>query len=66
MRCFFGAKNALMVLTSLLNAVACVPQKAEWKDPSKHHIQFVTVQPKVRLEVRNVSAFSFRDMLSID
>jgi len=40
-----------MVLTFLSSAVACVQRKTEWKDPSKHSVQFVTVQPNVRLEV---------------
>ena len=51
MRCFFQARRALMVLTFLSSAVACVQRKTEWKDPSKHSVQFVTVQPNVRLEV---------------
>src|SRR5262245_29879485 len=51
MRCFFHARRALMVLTFLSGTVACVQRKTEWKDPSKHSVQFVTVQPDVRLEV---------------
>jgi len=51
MRCFFHARRALMVLTFLSGTVACVQRKTEWKDPSKHSVQFVTVQPNVRLEV---------------
>lgn len=48
---FFRARTALMVVTLLSSAVACVQQKTDWKDPSKHTVQFVTVQANVRLEV---------------
>src|SRR5262249_21357234 len=49
MRCFFRARTALVALTFLSSAV--VWPQAGWKDPSKHSIRFVTVQPNVRLEV---------------
>jgi alpha/beta hydrolase family protein len=41
----------LLVVTFLSSAVACVQQKSEWKDPAKHTVRFVTVEPNVRLEV---------------
>ena len=49
MCCFFRARTALVALMFLFSAVTCA--QTEWKDPSKHSVQFVTVQPNVRLEV---------------
>src|SRR5215813_11566245 len=49
MCCFFRARTALVALMFLFSAVTCAQR--EWKDPSKHSVQFVTVQPSVRLEV---------------
>jgi pimeloyl-ACP methyl ester carboxylesterase len=46
MRCVLS-ETALLALTFL--SIACAQTK--WRDPSKHSVQFVTVQPNVRLEV---------------
>lgn len=41
----------LLALTLVASAVACAQGSASWQDPSKHRVQFVTVQDGVRLEV---------------
>jgi non-heme chloroperoxidase len=54
---FFRTGTALMVVTLLLSVVTCAQRKAEsqqkieWEDPSRHTVQFVTVEPNVQLEV---------------
>src|SRR5262249_368693 len=48
-RIFIRARTALVALTCLSSAVTCAQTK--WRDASKHKVQFVTVQPNVRLEV---------------
>jgi len=45
---FVRATSCLLALTFLLT-VSCV--KTAWKDPFRHTVRFVTVQPDVRLEV---------------
>jgi non-heme chloroperoxidase len=45
-----GCRSRALVL-ALLVWSACAPKPAAWHDPSKHSVQFVTVQDGVRLEV---------------
>jgi pimeloyl-ACP methyl ester carboxylesterase len=39
------------VLGLAMSATACAQESASWHDPSKHNVQFVTVEDGVRLEV---------------
>jgi non-heme chloroperoxidase len=41
----------LLAFTVLSSVAACSQNKTEWKDPSKHTVQFVTVEPNVQLEI---------------
>ena len=43
-------RTTALVLTCLASS-ACGKQEAAWHDPSKHHVQFVTVADDVRLEL---------------
>lgn len=45
--------NLATVIALVLLSLACPPwcQAAEWHDPSPHHVQFVTAEPGVNLEV---------------
>lgn len=44
-----GSQAALLILSIGLGAASAEP--AAWKDPSLHQVQFITVEPGVRLEV---------------
>jgi pimeloyl-ACP methyl ester carboxylesterase len=41
----------LLILGMAVNATACAQNAASWHDPSKHKVQFVTVEEGVQLEV---------------
>jgi pimeloyl-ACP methyl ester carboxylesterase len=45
-------KHALSLLVLAFPvALACAQESTTWQDPSKHHVEFVTVEPNVKLEV---------------